>query len=319
MPPSPRTPSVTRMPRTLGGQTMPVGWNCMNSMSISSAPAQSASAWPSPVYSHEFDVIFQRLADAAGREHDGLRLEQHELPGLAPVAEGAGRRGRRPSAGAGSCTPCRRRCPRWTPCCWSVRIISRPVRSPTCARRAYRWPPKSRWRMRPSFVRSKSAPHSSSSWTRSGAFLRVELGHAPVVQHLAAAHRVAEVDLPVVLAATTLPSAAAMPPSAMTVCALPRSDLQMSAVFDAQRAAPRWRRAARRRRRRSRGRRTRGSRTLPWSPLDDLPSARARACGRIASRHQKTTCTSRMMPMATSRTYTSVSPTQMRLIQANSM
>ena len=29
----------------------------------------------------------------------------------------------------------------------------------------------------------------------------------------------------------TLPSAAAMPPSAMTVWALPRSDLQMSAVF----------------------------------------------------------------------------------------
>jgi len=38
-PPSPRTPSVTKMPRTLGGQTMPVGWNWMNSMSISSAPA----------------------------------------------------------------------------------------------------------------------------------------------------------------------------------------------------------------------------------------------------------------------------------------
>ena len=30
-------------------------------------------------------------------------------------------------------------------------------------------------------------------------FLGVELGHAPVVEHLAAAHRVAEVDLPVVL------------------------------------------------------------------------------------------------------------------------
>ena len=39
-PPSPRTPSVTRMPRTLGGQTIPVGWNWMNSMSISSAPAR---------------------------------------------------------------------------------------------------------------------------------------------------------------------------------------------------------------------------------------------------------------------------------------
>ena len=32
-----------------------------------------------------------------------------------------------------------------------------------------------------------------------GRLLGVELGHAPVVEHLAAAHRVAEVDLPVVL------------------------------------------------------------------------------------------------------------------------
>ena len=39
MPPSPRTPSVTRMPITPGGQTMPVGWNCRNSMSRRSAPA----------------------------------------------------------------------------------------------------------------------------------------------------------------------------------------------------------------------------------------------------------------------------------------
>ncbi len=39
MPPSPRTPSVTRMPWTLGGHTIPVGWNWTNSMSTSSAPA----------------------------------------------------------------------------------------------------------------------------------------------------------------------------------------------------------------------------------------------------------------------------------------
>ncbi len=39
MPPSPRTPSVTSVPRTEGGQTMPVGWNWVNSRSISSAPA----------------------------------------------------------------------------------------------------------------------------------------------------------------------------------------------------------------------------------------------------------------------------------------
>ena len=60
-PPSPRTPSVTRMPFTLGGQTIPVGWNWTNSMLISFAPARRASAWPSPVYSHEFDVTLNDL------------------------------------------------------------------------------------------------------------------------------------------------------------------------------------------------------------------------------------------------------------------
>ena len=56
MPPSPRTDSVTSSPFTDGGHTMPVGWNWTNSMLISDAPARSASAWPSPVYSQEFDV-----------------------------------------------------------------------------------------------------------------------------------------------------------------------------------------------------------------------------------------------------------------------
>ena len=55
-PPSPRTDSVTRIPRTDGGQTIPVGWNCTNSMFTSVAPAASASECPSPVYSQEFDV-----------------------------------------------------------------------------------------------------------------------------------------------------------------------------------------------------------------------------------------------------------------------
>src|SRR5207247_1893227 len=55
-PPSPRTPSVTRMPRTPAGHTMPVGWNCTISMSRSWAPASYASAVPSPVLSHEFEV-----------------------------------------------------------------------------------------------------------------------------------------------------------------------------------------------------------------------------------------------------------------------
>ncbi len=60
-PPSPRTDSVTRMPLTLGGQTMPVGWNWMNSMLSSVAPARSASACPSPVYSQELVVTLNDL------------------------------------------------------------------------------------------------------------------------------------------------------------------------------------------------------------------------------------------------------------------
>ena len=61
MPPSPRTDSVTRIPFTDGGQTMPVGWNWMNSMLISVAPARSASACPSPVYSQELLVTLNDL------------------------------------------------------------------------------------------------------------------------------------------------------------------------------------------------------------------------------------------------------------------
>ncbi len=37
---------------------MPVGWNCTNSMLISDAPVFIASAWPSPVYSQEFEVTW---------------------------------------------------------------------------------------------------------------------------------------------------------------------------------------------------------------------------------------------------------------------
>jgi len=48
---------VTRIPATLIGQIIPVGWNWTNSMSINSAPAKYASAWPSPVYSQLLEVI----------------------------------------------------------------------------------------------------------------------------------------------------------------------------------------------------------------------------------------------------------------------
>src|ERR1700722_13854890 len=60
-PPSPRPPSVTRMPRTESGHTMPVGWNCTHSMSMTSAPAQMAMAWPSPTDSQLLEVYVQDL------------------------------------------------------------------------------------------------------------------------------------------------------------------------------------------------------------------------------------------------------------------
>jgi hypothetical protein len=60
-PPSPRTDSVTRIPFTDGGQTIPVGWNCTNSMLSRVAPARRASAWPSPVYSQELLVTLKDL------------------------------------------------------------------------------------------------------------------------------------------------------------------------------------------------------------------------------------------------------------------
>src|SRR5438874_8976775 len=82
VPPSPRTPSVTRMPRTDGGQTMPVGWNWTNSMSIRSAPAHSASDWPSPVYSQELDVTFHALPTPPVASTTALALKRTNLPVL---------------------------------------------------------------------------------------------------------------------------------------------------------------------------------------------------------------------------------------------
>ena len=59
-------------------------------------------------------------------------------------------------------------------------------------------PPKLRCRIRPSFVRSNTAPHSFELAHPLRRLLGVELGHAPLVEELAAAHRVAEMHLPAV-------------------------------------------------------------------------------------------------------------------------
>ena len=75
--------------------------------------------------------------DAARGQDDRLRAEDDEAPVLAPVAERAARR-ESPSTSSRVTVHSMYTCiPQWMPCCCSVRIISRPVRSPTCARRGY--------------------------------------------------------------------------------------------------------------------------------------------------------------------------------------
>ena len=69
---------------------MPVGWNWTNSMSIRSAPASSASDWPSPVYSQELEVTLQDLPMPPVASTTDGALNWTNVPRLAPVPEGAG-------------------------------------------------------------------------------------------------------------------------------------------------------------------------------------------------------------------------------------
>src|SRR6476469_5962370 len=110
---------------------------------------------------------------------------------------------------------------------WSVRIISNPVRSPTWARRGWEWPPNGRWRIRPSRVRSKTAPQASSSRTRSGASSAWSWAIRGLFSILPPTI-VSRKCVCQLSRSSTWRRAAATPPSAMTVWALPRSDLQTS-------------------------------------------------------------------------------------------
>jgi len=71
---------VTSSPRTEIGHTMCVGWNCTNSMFSNVAPASSASACPSPVYSQELEVT----------------LKTFPIPPVARITVGASNRTNRP-------------------------------------------------------------------------------------------------------------------------------------------------------------------------------------------------------------------------------
>ena len=96
--------------------------------------------------------------------------------------------------------PCSSSCCSETIFCCRVRISSSPVRSPTWARRGYSWPPKLRWLILPSGRAVEQGAVGLQLPDPLGRLLGVQLGHPPVVEELAAAHGVAEVDLPVVVA-----------------------------------------------------------------------------------------------------------------------
>ena len=76
-----RTASVTKVPATSSGATMPVGWNCTSSMSITRQPAWSASAIASPKFSSRRDELRRQIARVtATAQHDGVGHERRSAP-----------------------------------------------------------------------------------------------------------------------------------------------------------------------------------------------------------------------------------------------
>ena len=90
-------------------------------------------------------------------------------------------------------------------------------------------PPNARCDILRSGVRSKTPPHCSSSRTRSGASLACNSAIRQLFRYLPP-NIVSWKWIRQLSSGATLPSDAATPPSAITVCALPSSDLQTSAV-----------------------------------------------------------------------------------------
>ena len=196
-PPSPRTPSVTRMPRTLIGQTMPVGWNWTNSMSMQLGAGaireRVAVARVLPTVAGDLEGA----ADAAGRQHHGLRLPQDEVAFLAIVAErarDAARIHQQREHGAFHVD---------FHAAVDAVILQRADHFEAGAvadmRQAGIAMPAEVALQDPAVFRAveERAPRFEFAHAL-GRFLGVQLRHAPVVQILAAAHGVGEMDAPVV-------------------------------------------------------------------------------------------------------------------------
>src|SRR6266496_3315774 len=139
------------------------------------------------------------LADPAGGQHHRLGAEDHEAPGLAPVAERPGDASR-----VGEQTDDRALHEHVDAAVADRAVLEGADHLQTGPVADVRQPGVAV----PAEVALEDAAVGGAVEQRApllelqhpvGCLLRVELGHAPVVEHLAAAHGVAEVDAPVVL------------------------------------------------------------------------------------------------------------------------
>ena len=166
-------------------------------MSISSAPARNASAWPSPVPSQLLLVTRYARPDAARRQHDGLGLKHVEAPALAVVGQHA----------------CRAAVVEDQLDDRVLHVHGHPLVDGVILQRANQLETRAIADVRQpriavaAEVALVDAPVRRAIEDRApalelahaiGCFLRVQFGHAPVVHVLAAAHRVREVHFPAV-------------------------------------------------------------------------------------------------------------------------
>mmetsp|Transcript_18387 Transcript_18387/g.57051 ORF Transcript_18387/g.57051 Transcript_18387/m.57051 type:complete len:251 (-) Transcript_18387:149-901(-) len=174
-PPAPRTASVIRKADspTDSGWYSAVGWNWMNSMLVTAAPARMHSAMPSPVATaglvvEGYTCPAPPAATSVVRARKRERTPERVLTASTPKHAGAGLPAAQPSCSALSSRVAKVCSKTSTPAhartlSSSARSISRPVMSAACRMRLCRWPPsRARWYSPPSSASASISPASAS-------------------------------------------------------------------------------------------------------------------------------------------------------------
>ena len=225
MPPSPRTPSVTRMPAHARRPDHP-GRMELDEFHVDQLRAGVVGE--RMAVASVFPTVARDLVgapDAAGGEHDGFGAKNLEASAFAIVAKGPDdsiailqqRRGR--------CAPCGHRC--LDECRGPAACGSFPVRcdrrrgrgADICGRRNFAAESGRPWCDRRPRPRPRVRARASGASLACSSAIRQLLTYCP--PRIVSAKWTCQLSR-----SSTLASAAAMPPSAITVCALPSSDLQ---------------------------------------------------------------------------------------------